>query len=250
MRPFALEVFLENRTVADIESISKSAGKSSRTIYRWIRKYKESGSPEALLTPKSFGGQGKSRLDRNVEAVLQELIQSLYLSQQKLGISAFYREFRAKLFRDGIKDVPSYFTVYRRIKAQDDKLITKTRLGLEALKQKHDIHGGNYIDNKFPLQTIMIDHTLLDIILLDDVTYTEIGRPWLTIALDTYSRCVWGYHLGFQSPNADIVGLTIRMGSLKKDVIVNTFRLNEWPVYGIPFQIHTDNGKDFKINTP
>ena len=142
--------------------------------------------------------------------------------------------------------MPSYFTVYRRIKAQDDKLITKTRLGLEALKQKHDIHGGNYIDNKFPLQTIMIDHTLLDIILLDDVTYTEIGRPWLTIALDTYSRCVWGYHLGFQSPNADIVGLTIRMGSLKKDVIVNTFRLNEWPVYGIPFQIHTDNGKDFR----
>lgn len=142
--------------------------------------------------------------------------------------------------------MPSYHTVYRRIKGQDDKLITRTRLGFEAFKQKYDIGGGSCIDNRFPLQTIMIDHTKLDIILLDDITNKEIGRPWLTIALDAYSRCIWGYHLGFQPPNADIVGLTIRMGSLKKDAIVNTFRLNEWPVYGIPFQIHTDNGKDFR----
>jgi len=239
-------VFLEKRTASDVESIATEIGKSSRTVYRWIKQYRDFGSPEGLLTPKSFGGKGKSRIDRQAEAVFQELFQEGYLSPQKLGIAAFYQQFSAVCHKHGIRKIPSYWSIYRRIKAQDDRLITKERLGIEAFREKYEISNGSYIDNKFPLQTIMIDHTKLDIILRDDITGAVIGRPWLTIALDAYSRCVWGYYLGFQAPNADIVGLTIRMGCLRKDDLVGIFNLSEWPVFGMPFQIHTDNGKDFR----
>jgi putative transposase len=239
-------VFLKDRTRSDIIEIAKKVGKDPRTIYRWLEKYEKIGEPNALLTPATFGGLGKSRLNRYAESILQDLLSSRYLSPQKLSIAALYTEFRAACYKNGIREVPSYWSVYRRTKNLDDKIVTRTRHGLEAFNEKYAMSGGSFEDAKFPLQTIMIDHTRLDIILLDDETGQEIGRPWLTIALDAFSRCVWGYYLGFQTPNADTAGLTIRMGALQKDPIVNAFRLHEWPVFGLPSQIHTDNGKDFR----
>jgi hypothetical protein len=35
---------------------------------------------------------------------------------------------------------------------------------------------------------VQIDHTLLDIILVDDLHRLSIGRPWITLAIDVFSR--------------------------------------------------------------
>lgn len=239
-------VFLNKRSITDVKQIAEKADVNPRTVYRWIRKYQDFHGPAGLLTPSTFGGKGKGRIGREVEAIFTELFHSRYASSQKLSVAAFYSEFQAACYKHGIRKVPSYHSIYRRIKSQDDKMLTKARHGLEAFNAKYQISGGEFEDGKYPLQTIMIDHTKLDIMLVDEDTGQEIGRPFLTIALDVYSRCVWGYYLGFQPPNADIVGLTIRMGCLKKDNLIDMFHLSEWPVFGIPNQIHTDNGKDFR----
>ncbi len=239
-------LFLDNRSRKDIEVVAQNCGKNPRTIYRWMERYQNIGGPEGLLIPASYGGRGKSRLDPKAEAIFREFFQSRYLSEQRLGIRAFYREYCAECYKFGVKEVPSYWSIYRRIKYQDDKVLTKAREGMDAFKDKYQLSGGTFQEAQFPLQTIMIDHTRVDLILRDEITNVEIGRPWLTIAFDAYSRCVWGYYLGFQAPNADFVGMTIGMGCLKKDSIIDNFGLNQWPVYGIPLQIHTDNGMDFR----
>jgi putative transposase len=58
---------------------------------------------------------------------------------------------------------------------------------------------------------------------------------------------VWGCLLSLRQPDADALGATMIMGALKKDNLVERFKLrSEWPTYGVPYQVHTDNGMDFR----
>jgi transposase InsO family protein len=45
-----------------------------------------------------------------------------------------------------------------------------------------------------------VDHAQLDIKLLRDDG--SVGKPWLTIVIDDYSRAVAGYYLGFEPPSS------------------------------------------------
>src|SRR5215469_17496310 len=47
-----------------------------------------------------------------------------------------------------------------------------------------------------PLEVVQIDHTEIDIIVVDELTRTPLpGRPWLTLAIDVFSRVVTGLHV-------------------------------------------------------
>lgn len=235
---------LPNRTTKDVEKVSAELGYSARTSFRILARYRAEGQ-RGLLRSANFGGKGKPRINREAEAILQQLL-SEYLSDQRKSASIIYEEIFSECHKYGIKKPPSYHTVLRRIKQLDDRVVVESRLGSKAFSQKYGISQGSYVDNKHPLQTIMIDHNKLDIFLRDEITNEVLGKPWLTIGIDAYSRCIWGYHLGLDSPSADTDALTIRMGCFRKDKLVELFHLSEWPVFGIPSQIHTDNGKDFR----
>jgi putative transposase len=43
-----------------------------------------------------------------------------------------------------------------------------------------------------PLQVVQIDRTRADVFVVDEQRRSPIGRPWLTLALDAYSRMVPG----------------------------------------------------------
>jgi putative transposase len=80
------------------------------------------------------------------------------------------------------------------------------------------------------------DHTPLDIRLLDEKDQS--ARPWLTIILDDYSRCIAGYRIGFQAPSALQTALTLRQAIWRKQDA-------HWHICGIPSTFYTDHGSDF-----
>ncbi len=45
-----------------------------------------------------------------------------------------------------------------------------------------------------------IDHTLLDVIVVDPETRAPLGRPWLTMVVDQRSRIPVGFHLAMEPP--------------------------------------------------
>jgi putative transposase len=55
-----------------------------------------------------------------------------------------------------------------------------------------------------------IDHTLLDLELVDDETGINLGRVWLTLLIDSYSRAVLGYSLSFGAPSRASVFAALR----------------------------------------
>ena len=49
------------------------------------------------------------------------------------------------------------------------------------------------------------DHTLLDLQLVSARTGAVLGRPWLSILVDAYTRCVLAFRLSFDSPSRETV---------------------------------------------
>lgn len=88
------------------------------------------------------------------------------------------------------------------------------------------------VDGDRAFERVHIDHTLLDIVLIDSVTGEEIGRPWLTIAIDAYTRRILGHVLTFDAPGAGKVMLIMR------DIVARYGRL--------PTMFVVDNGSEFK----
>src|SRR5690606_15997941 len=79
----------------------------------------------------------------------------------------------------------------------------------EKAKNKFMPAAGKFPNADFPLAVVQIDHTPADIILVDDKHRKPIGRPWLTLAIDVYSRMIVGYYLSFDAPSATSIAMCV-----------------------------------------
>lgn len=94
-------------------------------------------------------------------------------------------------------------------------------------------------------QVWQCDHTKVDVLVVDRAGEL-LGRPWLTIVVDTYSRCVMGMHLGFDAPSSAVVCLALRHAILPKPYGSAYELKHNWDTYGLPQYLYTDGGKDFR----
>jgi len=102
------------------------------------------------------------------------------------------------------------------------------------------------LEASWPLSLVQIDHTLVDVIVVDSVTRAPIQRPWLTLAIDVWSRCVVGFHLSLEAPSATSVALCIAHAVLPKSPWLAERKIEaDWPIHGLMTRLHLDNGKDF-----
>ncbi|HEY9858115.1 MAG TPA: transposase family protein [Candidatus Obscuribacterales bacterium] len=102
------------------------------------------------------------------------------------------------------------------------------------------------------------DHTKLDVFLvdeqgevifqLDDKGEEIIGRPYITLIMDSYSGCVAGFHLGFEAAGSHEVGLALRHAILPKQYGTEYELQEKWNVFGVPEYWVTDRAKEFKSN--
>ena len=94
-------------------------------------------------------------------------------------------------------------------------------------------------------QVWQCDHTLLDVLVVERAGEI-LGRPWLTMVVDSYSRCIMGIHLGFDGPSAAVVCLALRHAILPKQYSSAYELKQSWGTYGVPQYLYTDGGKDFR----
>jgi putative transposase len=120
------------------------------------------------------------------------------------------------------------------------------RQGPQALRTHSTPIIGAFPESPYPLAVVQIDHTPVDLILVDDMDREPIGRPYLTVAIDVYSRCITGFCLTLEPPSAVSVGLCLSHSVLKKeDWLAERQIQGDWPIWGKPERIHVDNAKEF-----
>ncbi|MCU0238900.1 MAG: DDE-type integrase/transposase/recombinase [Pyrinomonadaceae bacterium] len=234
-----------HRTKKDVEEKANLAKVGIATMYRWLNVYQTVGTLTALLPTKRDGGKGQPRISPECEAIIEKVITENYLNLQKNKISKIYNVIKVKCKNANVLP-PHLNTVRNRIDALNEKDKTKSRLGKKAT-QKFIPTINNFPEGNFPLDVIQIDHTKLDIILVDDIERESIGRPWITLAIDVYSRMVVGFYVSFDAPGDISTGICISNAILPKEKLLSEFEITTpWSVWGLPRKIHADNGKDFR----
>lgn len=233
-----------------VQAEAREAGVHVTTLYRWHRRFREGEERVSALVPTPPpGGRGQSRLDPKVQNLIQEVLQENYLTRQRLRVGAIWRQIKARCRSEGLA-APAYNTVLARILQVSSEDRIKARFGAKVAREAAAIHRGPYEGAEYPFSVVQIDHTPLDIILVDEPARLPIGRPWLTLAIDVYSRMVAGYYLTFDPPGALSVGLCLVHAILPKEAWLAKFGLKgPWPCRGLPTTIHADNGKDFRSET-
>ena len=97
------------------------------------------------------------------------------------------------------------------------------------------------------LERVEIDHTPLDLILLDDDLLIPLGRAYLTLLVDVFSGCIIGFHLGFNPPSYVSVSKAI-IHSVKSKEYVKDLKIaltNDWHCNGKMETLVVDNGAEF-----
>ena len=227
------------------EKAASQLGLSARQIYKLINRYRSSGNQlRGLLIPKKSGGKGKSRLSHEVEAIIHSVIQDSYLSKQQNKISIVVEEIQRRCFYANIKS-PCMNAVRKRIQQLSTKeIIIKRRSTDDARKYQPVI--GSFPTPNHPMEILQIDHTPVDLIIVDELHRKPIGRPYITIAIDVYSRCITGFCLTLEPPSATSVGLCLTHSCFDKDTWLAERNINShWPIWGKPNTIYVDNAKEF-----
>ncbi|RAU21670.1 hypothetical protein CU669_11875 [Paramagnetospirillum kuznetsovii] len=236
----------ERRREKDVLGIAEANGICRTTIYDWIRLY-EGRRRVSDLAPRRKGRKMPKRLAPEVEAIIASVIDEKYLSTQKASGEEVILEVERRCRAARQETKPCAGSIRARLRAVDPKLKVLRREGKKAAHDKFGAVKGNFPGADVPLAVVQIDHTLLDIMVLDEEMRLPIGRPWLTLAIDVFSRMVVGYHLSLDNPGAFAVGLCLCHGMLDKAAELERLGVKgEWPVWGKPRMIHSDNGKDFR----
>ncbi|HWS87331.1 MAG TPA: Mu transposase C-terminal domain-containing protein [Pyrinomonadaceae bacterium] len=236
------------RTTEGVAEQARAAGVHLSTIYRWIDIYKRRERLSDLLPAKRSGGRGESRLPPETEVILKETIEDYYLNAQKRSAQKTFDEVRRRCRNAGVA-FPHPNTVRFRISQLSEEVKMKRRLNAKAAREKFAPVKGHFPGADYPLAVVQIDHTPLDIILVDDVHRLPVGRPWITLAIDVFSRMVAGLYVSFDPPGALSTGLCIAHAILPKEKWLARYGITApWPCWGVMKTIHADNAKEFHSN--
>ncbi len=93
-----------------------------------------------------------------------------------------------------------------------------------------------------------IDHTTVDLIVVDHATGLPVGRPFITMTIDRHTRMIVGYHVGWAFPGIQPTLECLRCAiAIKDEVLKKAPGLrNHWPAFGTPGLLVPDNAKHFK----
>ena len=226
------------------QQAARSLGISVRSLRRLIKSWREQGI--AGLSRQKRSDRGSVKTSREWQDFIVKTYREGNRGSCRMSPAQVAVRVRSRAMELGIQAYPSRTTVYRIVKPlieqqqqqkrtlgwRGDGLMLKTREGLE-------------IGIEWSNQVWQVDHTQIDLLVVD-ISGEILGRPWLTIVVDTYSRCIMGMHIGFDAPSAAVVCLALRHAILPKQYSSAYELKQSWGTFGLPQYLYTDGGKDFR----
>ncbi|MCT7296350.1 Mu transposase C-terminal domain-containing protein [Ralstonia sp. CHL-2022] len=224
------------------------------TVHRWRRKY-----VLAQCDARGFfsridmrGGKDQSRLQPEVEAIIHERIEAVFLasktgSAEEVHSAVFLAVQKANTTRIETEwlRVPGLRTIQRRINQVSAYDRAVARFGLKEAERRLSFRGPSRRVSRI-LELVEIDHTPMDLIVADE-DGVAIGRPVITVVFDRFSRCVLGFSLSLAGHGTHAVFEAIRHALLPKTYLQTRYQdLDlQWECHGWFERILMDNGREF-----
>lgn len=220
-------------------------GCCKRTLQRAVSRLKQVNAITALMAGTSGRPVGTRMLSPPVEEIISRQLTENWLVGNQPALSDIIDQIRSECRKQGLNE-PCHTTVRKRAAALDVYRTTALRKGAKKAKYTLKAMVG-HIEAALALETVQIDHTLADVILVSEEDRTiPVGRPWVTFAIDMATRMVVGGYITFEPPSAVSVAMCLINALVPKEAFVASLGLTgRWPVSGVMHCIHLDNGRDF-----
>lgn len=247
-RIYGIEPILTGKSTEEVQKRAEEIGVSFTTLYRWYRGYKNYGGIGGLFQKKRGRKVGEHKIDMRADAIINHIINTFYLTKQRPHAQAVIRKVHTECHKRNIP-LPSENTIRNRLSTIDNHTRVSARHNKQEARDKFDPAPGNF-NAPYALHTVQIDHTKMDIILVSEHDRQPIGRPWVTFAIDIYSRMIHGYYLSLEAPSATSVAMCIANAILPKEALLAKYNIeSNWDIWGFMDNVHVDNGADFRSET-
>jgi transposase InsO family protein len=201
-------------------SLPASADVPLRTFYRWVGRYRRAevsyGSGYLGLLPKhGTSGNCTPRLPEPTRQAIEEVIEQDYEKKKQKTMYASWIKLRLSCEEKGIP-VPSYKTFTVAVRRRDpycQKLKRQGRRSAYALEPFYfelELTTPRHGDRPFEIGHT--DHTELDVEVVCSRTGRVLGRPWMTLLTDAYSRRILAIYLTFDRPSYRSCMMVLREG--------------------------------------
>ena len=232
---------------------------SVRTLYRWVNAFIASGKNVRSLITNRRKQERKSSLDPDVVQIIDERIKNYYLRSPSTTVRRLHGEIIIKV-DDHNRSIPAnkvdkpltsphINTIYNHLNKLDEYEVDKERYGKAYAEHKFRVIRKGEEPTR-PMEVAQMDHTILDLFIVDAKTRWPLGRPCLTTMMDQKTRTICGFHVGFDPPSflSDMCCLYNALKS--KAYVAKKYPSihNPWLNHGLCERLLVDNGKDFVSN--
>lgn len=206
----------------------------ARTLRYWRRRALDGeityADRFAGLVPRiSARGNRTRKISDSAVGAMREVIDSEVLNALKPKITVCYGALRNLCVERGLTP-PSSNTFRKEIKRRREEAVVRAREGRRAVYPITEfqwiVDQSTPPQGERPFEIGHIDHTELDLELVDSRTGANLARPWLTIFLDAYTRMILAFFLTFDPPSyrscmAVIRNAVRQHGRITKTVVVD-----------------------------
>src|ERR1035437_7586543 len=223
------------------------------SVYRWKTRFQHSkGDVRALIDNAFNRGNRTSRYTSTVTSICQEAIAAKYLKRERSTVQETFEDALLRVMKenelrpDSDKlPMPTRRLISRLIADIPEFEKYSARYGHDAALKKFRFVKGHRVTTA-PLERAEIDHTHLDLFVVDDKTSLPLGRPYVTACIDSYTRCILGIYVGFNPPSYQSVAACLKDCFLPKANLQRDYPgiVNEWPAYGVMHNLVVDGGLD------
>lgn len=262
-RSYALAAMAGPATQSAIEAAAKATWEKLKkpeqiphwtTVYRWRRKLINAGRDvHAVVSKLAKRGNRKRRYPEEVLTIVEHAIESVYLTTEKRSMQDVLDKAKDAVNRENSLrpqelqlPEPTYRLVTSMISevpAFDRCLAREGRLA--AVRRFRSVLG--HRSTETPLQRAEIDHTLMDLMVIDDDSGLPLGRPVLTACIEDYTRCALGINIGFEPPSYLTVARCLKDAFMPKTNLKTLYPeiINDWEAHGVMRELAMDNALEF-----
>lgn len=220
------------------------------TVAKWTRIYDDAGQDIRALVDRDFDkGKEVERIQPEVRRMVDDAIELEYLTEERPSLKELWRRLKGQVAIQNATRLPSealrrpsYDYLKSCIQKLDAYDVYRARYGQRAADIKFRAAGlGPHALH--PLARACMDHTRLDLFVVDEETSLPLGRPWLTLVLDEHARYVLGYYLGFEPPSSVSMTRALRHAIAPKDLYPEVE--NTWDAWGVMDLLIVDQALEF-----
>ncbi|WP_081974905.1 Mu transposase C-terminal domain-containing protein [Novilysobacter arseniciresistens] len=248
MRHFALLSQYIDRQLpkAELPDLSKALGVQRTQVFSALERLRRAPHFTTLIRHRRGRQPGAKFLHSEVEQILERQIKLAVRAKLPLTIKTIFEETEADCVQLGLP-APCQRTVRQRIATIGPELTLRRKHGIRRARERVTPMPGK-IPVVAPLQDVEVDHSPLDIFVVSTQERVCIGRAYLTAVVDTFSRVVLGFNLGFEPPSALTVALSLTHAVLPKNIWLSERGLSalDWPFYGLMKRLRVDKAAEFK----